>query len=65
VNRVGGRLGGGTLELKAKGERLATPALPLAQSPAVTVQLGHDGRCWQTVHATPAAHNDATTFQDD
>jgi len=54
-----------TLKLKAKGGLVAMPPLPLAQSPAVTVQLVHDeGGCWETTHTAPAARNDAAVFQD-
>ena len=40
------------------------PSLPLAQSPAVTLQLVHDGACWETAHTAPAVRNDGAVFQD-
>jgi cysteine-rich repeat protein len=56
--------GGATLKVKAKGGLVPMPSLPLAQSPAVTLQLVHDAACWETAHAAPARRNDAAVFQD-
>jgi hypothetical protein len=54
-----------SLTLKAKGDRLALPALPLAQDPSVTVQLRNDaGTCWETVHGAPALRNEEDQFRD-
>jgi len=56
--------GQASIALKAKGGLLATPTLPLAQSPDVTIQLhGGDG-CWETVFPAPAARSDASRFAD-
>ena len=54
-----------TLKAKAKGGLVPMPALPLAQSPAVTLQLLHDGGgCWETTHTAPPVRNDTAVFQD-
>ncbi len=51
--------------VKAKGDRLTMPALPLAQSPRVVVQLvATTGACWESVHSAPATRNDAIQFRD-
>jgi len=53
------------ITLKAKGDRLALPALPFAQDPSVTVQLRNDaGTCWETVHGAPALKNETDQFRD-
>jgi hypothetical protein len=47
--------------VKAKGENLATPGLPLGLP--VTVQLhASSGACWESTHST-AGRNDATQFK--
>jgi cysteine-rich repeat protein len=59
---LGGRA---RITLKGKGDRLATPALPLAQDPRVTVQLvATTGACWETTHGAPASRNDVLQFRD-
>jgi cysteine-rich repeat protein len=60
-----GAAGRTRLTLKAKGALLGSPALPLAQSPAVTVQLRRaGGACWETVLPAPARRSDGDRFQD-
>jgi len=59
-----GEAGRATISLKAKGSFLATPSLPLAQAPDVTVQLRGGETCWETVLAAPAARSDASRFTD-
>jgi hypothetical protein len=56
--------GQASIALKAKGPSLATPALPLAQSPDVTIQLRGGDACWETVFPAPAARNDDSRFKD-
>jgi cysteine-rich repeat protein len=58
--------GGGqaSIALKAKGPLLETPALPLAQSPDVTIQLRGGDACWETVFPAPAARGDGSRFKD-
>jgi hypothetical protein len=51
--------------VKARGLHLVVPALPMAQSPAVVVQLtSSTGVCWGASYAAPAARNDAAQFKD-
>lgn len=56
--------GQASIALKAKGALLATPALPLAQSPDVTVQLRGGDACWETVLPAPATRSDGSRFAD-
>jgi hypothetical protein len=55
--------GKGTISVKALGDALAVPPLPLAQDPAVVVQLGRVGgdECWEARFGT-SARNDAGTY---
>ncbi len=58
-------IGSARITVKGKGDRLALPALPLAQSPRVVVQLvAGTGACWESVHSTPATRNDTSEFRD-
>ncbi|MEB2286120.1 MAG: right-handed parallel beta-helix repeat-containing protein [Myxococcales bacterium] len=60
-----GAAGKAQLQIKARGVNLAVPALPLAQSPAVVVQLhAATGACWTQTYAAPASRNDAAQFKD-
>jgi len=43
---------------------LATPALPVAQSPDVTIQLRGGEACWETVLPAPATRSDGSRFKD-
>jgi len=44
---------------------LLPPSLPLAQDPAVTVQLrSNAGQCWGAAFTAPASRNDAAQFKD-
>ncbi|MCC6850009.1 MAG: chromate efflux transporter [Deltaproteobacteria bacterium] len=53
------------VQLKARGLKLAVPALPLAQSPSVVAQLhASTGACWTQSYGVPAARNDAAQFKD-
>ncbi len=53
------------LLVKARGVHLAAPALPLAQSPTVVVQLhASTGACWGQTYSAPAARNDGVQFKD-
>ena len=56
--------GQASIALKAKGALLATPALPLAQSPDVTIQLRGGDACWETVLPAPATRSDGSRFAD-
>jgi cysteine-rich repeat protein len=56
--------GQASIALKAKGALLATPALPLAQSPDVTIQLRGGDACWETVLPAPATRSDGARFAD-
>jgi hypothetical protein len=56
--------GQASIALKAKGPSLATPALPLSQSPDVTIQLRGGDACWETVLPASAARNDVSRFED-
>ncbi len=51
---------------RAKGGNAVLPALPLSQTPALTVQLRQSGAgpCWESVFASPATLNDGTLFRD-
>jgi cysteine-rich repeat protein len=60
-----GPAGKASIGLKAKGDRLTLPDLPLVQDPSVTVQLRNDaGACWETVHGAPALKNQPDRFLD-
>ena len=60
-----GAQGGASVTVKAKGPNFAPPSLPLAQDPAVTVQLrSSDVGCWGAAFAAPASRNDAVQFKD-
>ncbi len=60
-----GTQGLASIGVKAKGPELATPALPLAQDPTITVQLrSSDGACWGSSFNAPASRNDGTQFKD-
>jgi len=51
--------------VKAAGPNLLPPSLPLAQDPAVTVQLrSNAGQCWGAAFTGPASRNDAAQFKD-
>ncbi|MCC6766359.1 MAG: right-handed parallel beta-helix repeat-containing protein [Deltaproteobacteria bacterium] len=53
------------IQLKARGIHLAVPALPLAQDPAVVVQLhASTGACWTQGYGAPAARSDTGQFKD-
>ena len=56
--------GQASIALKAKGPSLPTPALPLSQSPDVTIQLRGGDACWETVLPASAARNDVSRFED-
>jgi cysteine-rich repeat protein len=56
--------GQASIALKAKGALLATPALPLAQFPDVTIQLRGGEACWETVLPAPATRSDGSRFAD-
>jgi uncharacterized delta-60 repeat protein len=60
-----GFTGHAKIKLKAQGMRLATPALPLAQSTKVTVQLvNNEGKCWDADYAAPAILSSSAQFRD-
>ena len=60
-----GPAGKSSIVLTAKGANLAPPALPLAQDPAVTVQLrSSTGACFGAAYTAPAQQNDAAQFRD-
>lgn len=60
-----GAAGKSSVVLVARGATLATPALPLAQDPSVTLQLrSSDGACFGATFAGPAQKSDATQFKD-
>jgi hypothetical protein len=60
-----GIAGKAQIQLKARGLRLAVPPLPLAQDPAVVVQLhASTGACWTQSYAAPASRNEAKQFRD-
>jgi hypothetical protein len=55
----------GSIKLTARGAGLASPLLPMTQSPDVVAQLvSSDAGCWQTTLASPATENDASRFRD-
>jgi cysteine-rich repeat protein len=60
-----GAAGKARIGLKGKSAALAVPSLPLAQDPAVTVQLKTSaGVCWSQTYAAPARRNDAAQLKD-
>ncbi len=60
-----GAAGRSKMQVRAQGDGLAPPALPLAQGPQLTVQLKNDvGQCWEATYAAPAKRNDAERFKD-
>ena len=62
LKAAGGRT---SITVQAKGGNLPALGLPLAQDPAVTVQLKTSGGvCWEMRSAAPASHNDSTRFVD-
>ena len=53
------------VQVKGKGANLSLPALPLSQSPAVTVQLkASSGVCWGATYEPPADKNEPDQFKD-
>ena len=60
--------GSAQITLKSKGVNLPMPTLPLAQDPAVTVQIKNDkgllGICWDADYAAPALANEQGQFRD-
>jgi cysteine-rich repeat protein len=53
------------IQVKGSGAALGLPPLPLAQDPAVTVQLtSTDGECWTMPYQWPAARSDTERFKD-
>ena len=61
-NRASGRT---KMVLKAVGESVPLPGLPLDQNQAVAAQLwSSDGVCWGSTFDAPARRNDATQFRD-
>lgn len=61
----GGGAGKSSIVLVARGASLAPPPLPLAQDPAVTVQLrSSGGACFGAVYTAPARKSDGTQFRD-
>jgi hypothetical protein len=59
--RAGAGLGG-SLSVKAAGEALPVPSLPLALPVTVQLVAGDTGACWQASHAA-ATQNGATLFK--
>jgi hypothetical protein len=49
--------------LRAKGELLDLPALPLTQPLRVQLKNGL-GACWEALYSAPAAKNSAEEFRD-
>jgi hypothetical protein len=59
------REGRARILVKAKGENLEMPTLPLAQDLRVRVQLiNSDGVCWESNYTGPADRNDQKMFRD-
>jgi len=57
--------GAAQIRLKAFGSNLALPVLPLAQDPAVTVQITNAlGDCWDADFGAPAIGNVQAGFRD-
>lgn len=62
-----GSRGKAKIIVKGGGATLDTPSLPLAQDPAVIVQLKHSslgGECWEARFSAPATKGDAALFKD-
>lgn len=60
-----GDAGKATVVLKGQGALLQPPALPLDDTPAVTLQVRNSsGVCWGTSFASPPSSNTATSFKD-
>lgn len=60
-----GTAGKASIAVKGKAAQLPALDLPLAQAPAVTVQLrGAGGACWETVLPAPAKRSDAVQWKD-
>lgn len=57
-----GAAGGGRVDLKAKGEHIATPALPFAPPVLMRLQRAATGRCWEARFEAPR-RNDTSKFQ--
>jgi hypothetical protein len=57
-----GPAGGAAITLKAKGDRLGPPALPLSQDPSVRVQLIGAHACWEADYSTNRT-NDGQQFK--
>jgi cysteine-rich repeat protein len=61
-----GEDGRAALTLKSGGETYVPPSMPLAQDPAVTVQLRNDtGACWSQTYSAPASRVDGERFKDE
>jgi hypothetical protein len=59
------REGRARILVKAKGDNLEMPTLPLAQDLRVRVQLiNSDGVCWESNYTGPADRNDQKMFRD-
>ncbi len=54
--------GGAAIALRAKGDHLGPPALPLTQGPAVRVQLLGADACWEATYGTSRV-NDGRQFK--
>lgn len=62
--RSGGE-GKAKVKVKGRGGLLSMPSLPLAQDPALSVQLrSSTGACWGAAFSAPALAADATRFKD-
>jgi photosystem II stability/assembly factor-like uncharacterized protein len=60
-----GGAGAVKIVVEGKGAKLSVPALPLAQSPSVEVQLvNSDGLCWLADYSAPATRNSGSLFKD-
>jgi endoglycosylceramidase len=65
VTLKAGAAGKSKIQVRGQGPRLGLPALPLAQSPTVTVQLRNDaGVCWEATYDAPARRNEPGQFKD-
>jgi cysteine-rich repeat protein len=60
-----GPAGKAQIQVKARGLSLIVSTLPMAQSPAVVVQLhSSTGTCWGQTYTAPAGRNDGGQFKD-
>jgi hypothetical protein len=60
-----GSAGRSKIQVRAQGDKLALPSLPLAQSPKTTVQLKSSaGTCWEAAYSAPASRNEPGRFKD-